>query len=127
MLDAGHFNRMLQEVLILFLDINGHRMIMVNLKALMRRGVLVLHFLMMIGALVMFRLMVMMMIVLMNYAGPCNGHEQSAQHLRLVEEEKTFLNIVNGQNFTTEMHARAQQRSRKCARTINQFSAHTYN
>lgn len=77
MLDAGHFDGMLQEVLIFLLYVHGNGMVMVDFKTLMRCCVLVLDFLMMIGALMMFWLMMMMMmIVFMDNSGPRNSCEQ---------------------------------------------------
>lgn len=48
MINTSHLDGVLEKVLILFLDVNWHRMEVMYLEALMRGGVLVLDFVMVI-------------------------------------------------------------------------------
>lgn len=91
LLGAANLDGLLDQMLILVLNVDGHGMIVMEFNALMRCGVLVVHLMMYLG-LLMFRLVlgVLLMLVLVNLqrAAEC----QQCQTRKLSQQKKKHPN-----------------------------------
>lgn len=99
LLGAANFDGLLDEVLILVLDVDGHGMIMMEFDALMRCGVLVIHLVMHLG-LLMFRFVfgVLLMLVIMNFQRAAQRQQSQARKLRQRHAQRQQQEINNGFN-----------------------------